>query len=313
MMIRSWKTCIAACLMTATLVPAGWAQQGDEPAEAVAPVVTPDLAFDRYVDVNDLADAWGSMDTAMLCDLVLQLSEGERVLARPHQGIGPADKLLETLIRVAAAKRDMRTLARLEAQCRAQKKTALLELIANAKKLAAGGRAAGPISDADLANLPPEAAQAVKDLVAGIENASAAGDKAGLDALSASIAEIKELSAAQAAALKKMAATASEGLPAESNETVAMLSKLSAGSRFIPIKVTLTITNSTKLPITASSNYAGSRYIAPGKTAEIVGSVKFGQGSLMLYPQKGPPTRYPVSRTEKIKVVQKGPTLYVAK
>ena len=79
---------------------------------AVPPEIQ-DPAFDYYVDLTLLGNAWADLDAALLTDLVLQFMEGERVLLRPHRAVRSSE-LLEVATRLAAIKGDEKTLTRLE-------------------------------------------------------------------------------------------------------------------------------------------------------------------------------------------------------
>jgi hypothetical protein len=77
------------------------------------PAELQDPAFDYYVDLSLLGTAWIDLDPALLTDLALQFSEGERVLLRPHRAI-ESGELMEIAIRTAAVKMDTKTLERLQ-------------------------------------------------------------------------------------------------------------------------------------------------------------------------------------------------------
>src|SRR5262245_61010621 len=92
----------------------------DEPAPLPA-VVVDDPAFERYVDMEALAEAWEDRDAEALTDIGLQLAEGERVLLRSHKGI-TAEQVLTVAARLAADQRDKKTLQRLSRAAEAQKR-----------------------------------------------------------------------------------------------------------------------------------------------------------------------------------------------
>src|SRR5438874_1940779 len=83
-----------------------------------------DPAFDRYLDLEILDRAWGDKNASLLADVGLELAEGERVLFRGHKNIS-ADQVLAMATRVAAERRDAKTLSRLAKACEAYKKTEL--------------------------------------------------------------------------------------------------------------------------------------------------------------------------------------------
>ena len=96
------------------------------------PVELQDPAFDYYVDLGLLGDAWVKLDPELLTDLALQFAEGERVLLRPHRAIRGAD-LMEIAIRTAAVKSDTKTLERLEKAVQRTDNKELAAELANAK------------------------------------------------------------------------------------------------------------------------------------------------------------------------------------
>ncbi len=110
---------------------------------ASAGTIPPELrdpAFDYYVDLTLLGNAWADLDAALLTDLTLQIVEGERVLLRPHRVVRSSD-LLEVAIRLAAAKNDEATLARLEKAVQRSENLDLAAQLAEARKLAADATA----------------------------------------------------------------------------------------------------------------------------------------------------------------------------
>jgi hypothetical protein len=57
-------------------------------AEVAGDLLPSDSAFEAYVSPELFQKATESLDAELLTDVALQLAEGERVLQRPHQGIG---------------------------------------------------------------------------------------------------------------------------------------------------------------------------------------------------------------------------------
>ena len=87
-------------------------QIAGEVAEPQIPDELQDRAFDQYVDMVRLQEAWDRLSAAALADAGLQLAEGERVLFRSHKAL-PADAVLKAAANIAVEKRDKQTLERL--------------------------------------------------------------------------------------------------------------------------------------------------------------------------------------------------------
>jgi len=126
-----------AALLAMTLV--GSVRAGNEKSTS-GPSAAADPVFDRYVDLNMLTQAWVDKNAPLLTDLGLQLAEGERVLFRTHKSIS-ADQVLSMAAKVAAEKKDTKTLDRLARALDALKKTDLAAQVASAQKLSLVSRA----------------------------------------------------------------------------------------------------------------------------------------------------------------------------
>src|SRR3954447_19886394 len=83
---------LAALLLGSALL----AWSGDDLRAQPVPLVDvtelpADPAFDMYIDLDLLADAWEDKNAPLLTDLGLAMAEGERILQRPRRGLTAAD------------------------------------------------------------------------------------------------------------------------------------------------------------------------------------------------------------------------------
>jgi hypothetical protein len=76
------------------------------------PACRQDTAFDQFVDLTYLGQAWQELSPSKLADCGLQLAEGERVLLREHKAI-TAQRVLSYAIQLAGQQGDGETLVRL--------------------------------------------------------------------------------------------------------------------------------------------------------------------------------------------------------
>ena len=151
-----------------------------------------DPAFDRYVDLSLLGDAWSRADAALLTDVGLQLLEGERVLLRPHRKL-PGAKVLELAARVATDRHDQPTLERLAKVADQLGQPAWKAQVASALKLGGSARAVNPALTISVDDLSPDAYAAFHDYVEQIEIARAAHDKPALEVLKQGLTELTGL------------------------------------------------------------------------------------------------------------------------
>jgi hypothetical protein len=211
----------------------GASRSGDEGA----PAAVKDPAFDHYVDLSMLATAWNDLDAPLLCDLGLQLAEGERVLLRPHKAI-TADQVLGIALKVATEKNDAATLKRLAKAADTLGKKELGDKIGAASKLGAGSRAADAALALSVDRTSVDAFTQYKDALARITTAKLAGDAKALEAIAKEAPKMEGLPDAQRQYLTKAATEAKEGLPKDADPAVAALSKLASESRGPPKPVT---------------------------------------------------------------------------
>jgi hypothetical protein len=205
----------------------------DESSKAPpAPAVEDDPAFERYVDIDQLAEAWEDLDAATLADIGLQLAEGERVLLRSHKGVTAA-QVLSAAARIAAEKRDTKTLQRLARAAEAQKRDELAEQVRAALKLAKASRAAPALKvQLDQANLDDLAA--LKATLEQISAAKLSGDTAMLD-LIVKESRTMQVTEAQRKTVLKAASEARAALKdSKSDDVASALNKLAGISRDRP-------------------------------------------------------------------------------
>jgi hypothetical protein len=206
---------------------------GVKPAVAAAVEVASlptDPAFDRYVDMDLLADAWQDKDAGLLTDLALAMAEGERILQRPRRGIS-ADDVFAGAIKSAAELRDGAGLDRLTKVLGNLKRTDLLAQASTARRLASASRAVDPGLAVQADAISPAAFFDMKSMLEDIASAKIAGDRKELRELSKDIAEMSELTDAQRKSLTRVAAEAIEMLPTENDPATSALNKLLDESR----------------------------------------------------------------------------------
>ena len=105
----------------------------------VVPADLQDKAFENYVDLRLLGDAWARLDASRLVDAAMQLAEGERILLRSHRTISAADALT-LAAKTAIDQRDTATLERLQRIAKLRDDKGLAALLASTSKLASASR-----------------------------------------------------------------------------------------------------------------------------------------------------------------------------
>jgi hypothetical protein len=202
-------------------------------AQDGAPPVLSDPAYDRYVDIDLLANAWSQRNAELLTDLALQLAEGERVLQRPRKGIN-ADQVFGAAVKVAADSNDKMALARIEKALTNLNKNELAAQAKMAQQLAAKSRAPDPSLNVSVETTPSAVFLLLKDTVDAIKAARLAQNSKGLEVIIKEIPQMKELSETQRRTLLKQATQAQADVPKDAREvdpSVDALNKLSAESR----------------------------------------------------------------------------------
>jgi hypothetical protein len=195
------------------------------------PKVEKDEAFEHYVDIDRLAAAWEDQDAGLLTDLGLQLAEGERVLLRSHKGV-TATQVLTAAARIAAEKRDTRTLQRLARAAKLLKREGLEEQVRGALKLAKTSRAAEPALKVQLDQADLDDLGAVKAVLDQVSAARLAGDSKVLDLIVKDVPGMDRLTGAQKKLVLNAANEARAALKDSKNDDVAdAMNKLSGISR----------------------------------------------------------------------------------
>jgi len=191
-----------------------------------------DPAFNRYVDLGLLAQAWEEKDPTLLTDCALQLAEGERILLRSHKAFS-ADKLFELAIRAASQKNDSATLDRLAKAVEQRDNPALKAQIAAVSKLGGESRSADPMAMVSVEDMTPEGYASYYYLVRRIKAAQIGADRAALDALQETVKAPSDIGAPHREYLKKLIADALAEIPkdAKPDPDVEMLDKLGSASR----------------------------------------------------------------------------------
>ena len=192
------KKCVLTCLFILALPIVGSAQEsvtGDTSEPIGLRVIDPefiDPAFDRFVDLEMLADAWVFLDARVLADCGFQLAEGERILMRPHRKL-TAQAVLEMAMIIAADQHDTETLNRIAAYATSKNEVELAAKVASAKKLAGIERSAGPTLMVDAFTSPLSKILICKEIVTMTDKARLVGDKEFLESLIAAVPESDEL------------------------------------------------------------------------------------------------------------------------
>lgn len=232
------------------------------PSMADQPRIAADNAFDRYVDPGQLLQAWVDKNAPLLADLGLQLAEGERVLFRSHKSI-TADQVLAAAVKVAAERRDLKTLGRLAKALDALKKTELAGEVALAQKLASASRTISPALAVPVDAMPPDIFLLFRDTLESIISAKLAGDGETLDIIIQLTPKMTRLPEARRKYLVKMASDARASLQKEGIDPgTAAFNKLLADSRDAGRRETL------------ESPRIGVKYLRTAKGLRVVGLTK---------------------------------------
>lgn len=145
-----------------------------------------DTAFDRYVDLLLLGEAWERLDPALMTDIALQLAEGERVLFRSHKAFKSQD-MFRVAAKMAVDRRDQATLDRLQKHFEQSGDKSMSESLAASHKLAGATRAVEPGLLISVEETNPETYALYRGLVGEAKAASYVGNRETLDALDSQI------------------------------------------------------------------------------------------------------------------------------
>lgn len=195
-----------------------------------------DRAFERYVDVKALRDAYLTKNAALMTDVGLELLEGERVLLRSHRGL-KASTVFEAALRVATDQIDVATLDRLSKVAEKIGDKTLGDKVKVSRQLADKPRAAEPPVPAPDENLPANEVIEIQNQMERFERARAVGDVAGLKALQVELKErpgkAGSLSAYLAKQVNEVVASLGDAEGGR-DDVVTTLGKLSGTSRGLP-------------------------------------------------------------------------------
>jgi hypothetical protein len=225
-MFRLFSLPLVFLAVTLSFSPAAEEVKDDSPI----PATLKDPAFSRYVDLALVRTALTERDPAILCDVALQLAEGERVLLRSHKGL-PSSRVFTIALEVATQAGDKATLARLAKTFKAQKNNDLAMLADAALKV--GGKARRVDSSLLVSpdSMSVEGLVLYRSFLEQIKLAKTLKDREKLEELEKSIASLPDLGDTQRKALKKMITAAKGALPKADDDGDDLLRKLAASSR----------------------------------------------------------------------------------
>jgi len=170
-----------------------------------------DPAFEKFVDLKLLGQAWNDLNPSLFTDAVLLLKEGERVLGRPHKGVN-SDELLATAVRLAGQQKDKATLDRLAKVAEKAGNEKLSGLITITKAGMNKSRAAPSVA-INLDELTPESIATYRLVSKQIQAAEIASDRETLDVLDSGLEGRADLNPKQREALRKMIEAARASVP----------------------------------------------------------------------------------------------------
>ncbi len=241
-----WRTMGLTCAAIAAIwgLPLCLTNAADDASSASDMAAQPpsdlfDPAFDQYVDMGLLADAWAELDPALMTDVALQLAEGERILMRSHKAVS-ATQMMRLAAKLAAEKGNKEVLGRIGA---AAGKLGDKDLAAEAKgsaKLASSSRKASSDFQVDVESLTPEQYDNVRGMLLAIQAARVASDQEGLGEMVADVDSLGGLNEKQREHLKSMISTSQkqiEGAGKPDDSAMAAARKLNDVSRQIKIGV----------------------------------------------------------------------------
>jgi hypothetical protein len=229
---------LAALLLAAALLPSplvgeglgvrGLAASADKDA---LPAGLEDAPFSRYVELSVVRKTLVDRDPALLCDVALQLAEGERVLLRPHKGL-TASRMLRLALDVAVEKNDKKTLDRLARAARRDDNKDLAEKVKAAQGLGGDSRRFNTGTSVRADSMSVEALLLYRSFLEQIKLAAALNDKVKLARLEKGIPNLPELKDTQRALLRKMIAEAKKQITdTKEDDGDDLLRKLAASSR----------------------------------------------------------------------------------
>jgi len=190
-----------------------------------------DVAFDRYVDLLLLGDAWDRLAPALMTDVALQLAEGERVLFRPHKAIKSAE-LFQLAVKMAVDRRDQATLDRLQKHFERSGDKTASESLAASRKLVGEARTTDPALLIPVDEISPDGYALYRGILGEIKAARYVGNREVLDALDGQINDFPVLTDQQKKYLQSIMGQSRAGMAdGEAPELANHLDKLMDASR----------------------------------------------------------------------------------
>lgn len=177
---------------TAPAAPAGEDPAADADVSILAPEagglpsLFQDPGFEKYVDLQALAQGLADQDAELVCDVALQLAAGERTLLRSHKAVKAAT-VFDLALKFAVAKGDKATLARLGKAAETLKMDDLSTKLAQVRNLPPATRAVGP--KVEIGTLTPGDVVGYEAYQKQILLAKSIGDKEDLEALKNGLAD----------------------------------------------------------------------------------------------------------------------------
>lgn len=229
-----------ACLLAAGPAWADEPKASDAPEETtlVAPDALQDKDFEKFVGAVELAAAGLELDPDVLSEVAEKLSAGERALARPPAHGITSDATFKMALMAAFAKRDAKTLERLEAQLLKLKKTSLAERAKAMRRLAAAKRDAAPaltVTVDELIALSPDVLADFQATIQDLKAAQIAGDRKALDLVKEHVQSDNGWLAKQKEYADKLIAAIAAEIPEDADpELVEAAAKLVSASRGFP-------------------------------------------------------------------------------
>jgi hypothetical protein len=186
-----------------------------------------DPAFDRYFDRALLTQGLEEGDASLVADAALQLAEGERVLLRTHRSLNARD-VARVALKLAAAKADAKTVARLKAFADRAEDAAFKTEVAAVEKLASAARSVDPSLVVSVETTPAEHVEILRSLTDEVTTAALLGNKDCLLGIEESLPYINSLTDAQRGFLKSSVSSALKDLAKPTATTDALRDLLHA-------------------------------------------------------------------------------------
>jgi len=161
------------CIFTACC---GYAQDTQQATPVLESEIAPDLAFDRYVDLDLIGKAVFAGDADLLTDTALQLASAERTLMRSHKSGITSEALLTASFNLAKDNRDSAVLERLAKIAEVQNNKNLAVKVFDAQKLASEPVAGSAELMVSVKEMSPEDYAAFHKCISAIQVAKVTGD-----------------------------------------------------------------------------------------------------------------------------------------